>query len=470
VTSPALTPDAVAAAARYADSWIAVRAAAQRVPGVQVAVRLAGDLVLSSAHGVADSSTGEPLTPQHVFRVASHSKTFTATAVLLLAEQGRLRLDDAVGTHLPWVAEADDELGRATLAELLAHAAGLTRDGRDGDFWALDGEFLDTAGLRTAVTAGGSLLPRSSRFKYSNIGYSLLGAVVEAVTGTSYAEHVTRVLLAPLELAHTTPELDPASPHPAAAGHASILTAGRRQPLPAVDTRAMAAATGFCSTAEDLTAWFSAHAPDAPDRLLDEHSLRRAQHPGWVVEGSDRQYGLGFVVQRVGTRTLVGHSGGFPGTITQSLIDPAARLAVSVLTNCIDGPASELALGTVRLVDLFAESWRAEPDRQDAEGAGTPGVDLDAFCGRWASVWGLLDVVRCGTALIALDPAREDPAAAVTRLEVLDGERLRVTDDSGFGDHGETWSLGRDDDGTPTLRAHSGTRLRPLTRTLDAGV
>ena len=460
MTSLPLTRDVVAAAARYADSWIAVRAAAQRVPGVQVAVRLAGELVLSSAHGVADVSTGQPLTPQHVFRVASHSKTFTATAVLLLAEQGRLRLDDEVARHLPWVAGADEELGRASLRELLAHAAGLTRDGRDGDFWALDGEFPDLAGLRSAVTAGGSLLPRSSRFKYSNTGYSLLGAVVEAVTGTSYAEHVTQALLRPLGLAHTTPELDPGSPHPAAVGHASILTAGRRQPLPTVRTRAMAAATGFCSTAEDLTAWFSAHSPAAPDRLLDEHSLRLAQHPGWVVEGSDRQYGLGFVVQRLGSRTLVGHSGGFPGTITQSLLDPAARFAVSVLTNCIDGPASELALGTVRIVDLFAEHWREE----------TGAVDLDAFCGRWASIWGLLDVVRCGTALLALDPAREDPTAAVTRLEVLDGERLRVTDDGGFGDHGETWVLGRDDDGTPTLRAHSGTRLRPLARVLDAGV
>jgi len=456
VTSPPLTRDVVAAATRYADSWIAVRSAAQRVPGVQVAVRLGGELVLSTAHGVADVSTGEPLTPQHVFRVASHSKTFTATAVLLLAEQGRLRLDDAVGTHLPWVAEADDELGRATLAELLAHAAGLTRDGLDGDFWTFDGDFLDTAGLRAAVSAGGSLLPRSSRFKYSNIGYSLLGAVVEAVTGTSYAEHVTQALLRPLELTRTTPEADPASPHPVAVGHTSLLTSSRRRPLPDAETRAMAAATGFCSTAEDLTTWFSAHSPASPDRLLDEHSLRLAQHPAWVVEGSDRHYGLGFVVQRVGTRTLVGHSGGFPGHITQSLLDPAARFAVSVLTNCVDGPASEFALGTVKIVDLFAETWREE----------TPTPHLDAFCGRWASVWGLLDVVRCGTALIALDPGREDPTAGVTRLEVLDERRLRVTDDSGFGDHGATWTLGRDDDGTPTLRAHSASRLRPLARYL----
>ena len=463
MTSLPLPRDVVVAAARYADTWIALRAAAQRVPGVQVAVRLGGELVLSSAHGLADARTAEPLTPQHVFRVASHSKTFTATAVLLLAEQGRLRLDDAVAVHLPWVAEGDAELGRATLRELLAHAAGVTRDGRDGDFWQLDGEFLDAAGLRTAVAEGGSVLPRSSRFKYSNIGYSLLGAVLEAVTGTSYAEHVTQALLNPLALRRTAPERDVDSPDPLASGHTSIATAGGRLPLPDVSTRAMAAATGFCSTAEDLTAWFSAHSPASADRLLDEHSLRLAQHPGWAVEGSDRHYGLGFVVQQAGTRTLVGHSGGFPGHSTQSLLDPGAGFAVSVLTNCIDGPAGELALGAVRIADLFAAHWR--------EGTGSDGTgsdDLDAFCGRWASIWGVLDVVRCGTALLGLDPEREDPTAQVVELEVLDAQRLRVREDGGFGSYGETWSLGRDDDGTPTLRAHSGATLRPLARQLAA--
>src|SRR5262245_36010634 len=93
--------------ARYADTWVALRARTQRVPGVQVAVAVAGDVLLPSAHGFArlpgtngEDDAGEPLTTSHLFRIASHSKTFTATAVMQLVEAGKLRLDDTAGEHV----------------------------------------------------------------------------------------------------------------------------------------------------------------------------------------------------------------------------------------------------------------------------------------------------------------------------------------------------------------------------------
>ncbi|MEZ0491393.1 serine hydrolase domain-containing protein [Kineococcus sp. TBRC 1896] len=224
--TPPLTAATVAAAADVAARWTAFRRERLQVPGVQFAVRLHGDLVHSSAHGWADVERGVPLRTDHVFRVASHSKTFTATAVLALADAGRLRLDDLLAQHVPWVAEADPELGRATLRELLGHAAGVTRDGVEGDFWQLDGEFLDADGLREAVGRGGSLVPRSSRFKYSNIGYSLLGLVVEAVTGTSYGAHLATVT-APLGLSRTTSDLPAAGE--LATGYSAAATGPRRQ-------------------------------------------------------------------------------------------------------------------------------------------------------------------------------------------------------------------------------------------------
>ena len=85
---PSSTPRA------YAGSWLAYRTVRDRVPGIQAAVLFGDEVVHASAHGVADVDTGTPLTVEHRFRVASHSKTFTATAVVQLAEQGRLRLDD----------------------------------------------------------------------------------------------------------------------------------------------------------------------------------------------------------------------------------------------------------------------------------------------------------------------------------------------------------------------------------------
>lgn len=451
MTAPVLTRDGVTAACSYARDWLEFRRTALRVPGVQAAVRLGGELVLSTAHGVADVGTGTALTPEHVFRVASHSKTFTATAVLRLAERGRLRLDDAVGSHVPWVGQESPELGRATLRELLGHAAGVTRDGRAGDFWILDGEFPDADGLRTAVREGGALIGRSERFKYSNIGYSLLGLVVEAVTGTSYADHVRAEFVEPLGLRRTAADVD-AFPdrQEFATGHSS-LAVGDQVPLTSPSTRAMAAATGFCSTAEDLTAWFSAHA-SGRDAVLDAHSRRLAQRAEWTVEGSESTYGLGFIGERCGARDLVGHSGGFPGHITKSVVDVTAGLAVSVLTNAVDGPATELARGLVRIVDLVASEWTVRTD----------GPDLDPFCGRWANLFGVHDVVRCGSTLVAVDPQATDPGAATVRLDPVDDTTLRVTADGGFGGYAETWTLGRRTDGVPTLRSFSGTTMVPL--------
>ncbi|MGI4895708.1 MAG: hypothetical protein ACRYF3_11410, partial [Janthinobacterium lividum] len=197
---------------------------------------------------------------------------------------------------------------------------------------------------------------------------------------------------------------------------------------------------------------FSAHATGRDD-VLDAHSRRLAQRVEWAVEGDDRTYGLGFIGERCGERALVGHSGGFPGHITKSVLDPTAGLAVSVLTNCVDGPAAELALGLVRIVDLVARTF-----------SGTGPVDLTAFTGRWANLWGVLDVVAAGGTLLGLDPDSADPAGTPVRFDVVDASTLRVSDDGGFGSFAEWWTRGERPDGTPTLSGHSGMTMVPLDR------
>lgn len=123
---------AVADAVTYFDSWLEFRQRYSRVPGVQAAVLLRDELLLSSAYGHADVEAGDKLTPQHLFRIASHSKTFTATAVLQLAERGSLRLDDPAEHWLPFLTGAP--LGTVTVRELLGHSAGVIRDGYDSNF------------------------------------------------------------------------------------------------------------------------------------------------------------------------------------------------------------------------------------------------------------------------------------------------------------------------------------------------
>src|SRR5579872_1320610 len=125
--------------AAWADDWLLHRQRTLRTPGLQFAIAHKGELIVSGAHGVADLSTGEVLREDHLFRIASHSKTFTATAILQLAEgpDASLRLDDPLGQHLSWLGdmEVGPSIADLTISDLLGHAGGVTRDGIDGDFW-----------------------------------------------------------------------------------------------------------------------------------------------------------------------------------------------------------------------------------------------------------------------------------------------------------------------------------------------
>src|SRR3954463_4517487 len=103
-TTPERTAEVAAAAAPYLESWLDHQRRRARVPGVQAAVRVGDRLGLDTALGVADVAPGERLRPGHLFRIASHSKTFTAIAVLQLVEAGRMRLDDPVGRWVPALA------------------------------------------------------------------------------------------------------------------------------------------------------------------------------------------------------------------------------------------------------------------------------------------------------------------------------------------------------------------------------
>ncbi|RZU32577.1 serine hydrolase domain-containing protein [Blastococcus saxobsidens] len=432
----------VRAAAGYLRSWVAAQAAHRRVPGVQVAVRSGGELVLSAAVGLADEVAGTPLTREHLFRIASHSKTFTATAVLQLVEADRMRLDDPIGQHLPEL--AGSPVGRVTVRELLGHQAGVLRDGADADFWQLGTPFPDRAAVLAEVRRAGLVHARNEHFKYSNLGYALVGLAVEAVTGTSFADHCRTAILDPLGLTRTGTDLDPARAGEYASGHTGrLLGEDPREVLAQVGTGAMAAATGFFSTAEELSAYGTAHVL-GDERLLTDDSKRLMQRLESVVTAYGTEvgrYGLGLELMTVGDRQLVGHSGGWPGHITLTLVDPVAQLVVSVLTNAIDGPAHELAVGLVKLVGVaLAPRTEVPPPPPGAPPA-------SAFTGRFAGLWGMVDVAELGGRLVLLRPTAPDPLPTVEELEVVDGETLRVAPQPGFGASGERVPVERDPSG-----------------------
>lgn len=448
---------AVQSACAYADRWLAFRQRYLRVPGVQVAVLYDDGVVFSKAYGYADAESQTTLTPRHLFRIASHSKTFTGTAVFQLVEAGKLRLDDPIGQHVPWIKDASPAVAAVTVRELLSHSGGVIRDSNDGDFWQLWKPFPDEDSLRARLDADSAIYPANERFKYSNIGYSLLGQVVAAASASSYNSYVTTNIVDRLGLTDTAPELDLGRLGDYATGYSALSYRDDRLPIDHVDTRAMSAAAGFSSTAGDLVRYVAAHFY-GDTRLISDGSKRVMQREEWRVdESAGTAYGLGMASAKVGERRMIGHGGGYPGHSTRTMFDPQDKLAVSVLTNAIDGPPEELASGIVKLIDLAAKSENDDPT-------------LDRFCGRFANLWGVLDVARFGDKLYGISPTQADPTDHPTELAVESDDTLRVTESLGYGAPGERFHYDFETEAVRMVRGGGGMTVYPIERyaeTLD---
>jgi CubicO group peptidase (beta-lactamase class C family) len=410
------------AAVAYLSQWLAFQVRSTWQPGVSVAVTHHGRLVHASAHGVADPGTGAPLTPAHRFRIASHSKTFTAVGILALRAQGRLRLDDPVGTHVEGLHPA---VAAATVADVLTHTAGLTRDGDDTGQWADRRPFLDAGELR-AVLAQAPVLDRAARFKYSNIGYGLAGLVIEGATGEPYRDWIVRHVIRPAGLADTTPDVDTAA-GPIAVGHSGALPLGRRVAIPGRnDTGALAAATGFVSTASDVARFVAQLDPAASRSVLDVTSRRELLARRWAVpdDAGGRSYGLGTItVAHHGTAT-VGHSGAFQGYASRTALVPGEGWCVSMLTNAIDGPASPWCDGALSILRRFACD-------------GAPTAAVRSWTGRWWDLWSVTDLVPVGDRVLAAAPAQADPFADAPVLAVTGRDTAVIERAGGFSSHGQ---------------------------------
>src|SRR4051812_13620799 len=151
----------------YLRGWIAFQMRASQQPGCIVAIAYRGRIVTEYAFGQANLKSGEKLTPRHRFRIASHSKSFTAAGIMKLREQRKLRLDDAVGQY---VGNLHPRVAAATIGQILSHSAGLVRDGTASGQFTDSRPFLSTAELMSDLGAPPVIEP-GSRFKYSNHGF-----------------------------------------------------------------------------------------------------------------------------------------------------------------------------------------------------------------------------------------------------------------------------------------------------------
>jgi D-alanyl-D-alanine carboxypeptidase len=433
--------DQVKRGADYLEGWFDFQFRSTTWPGLIAAVQHEDELVWSQAYGVADVKRNIPMTSQHQFRIASQSKMFTATAIFLLAERGQLQVDDYVSKHLDWFGSGiDPDLSHVTIRQLLCHGAGLARDSEDARFWDAERPFPSREELRQIVTGARLVFPSNTRFKYSNIGFGALGAVIEAVSGESFASFVRENILVPLGLTATGADIEEHEQGSMAVGYGPSHLGLPRVEYPPIATAALQPATGFFSTVADLGAFAAAHFM-GNEQLLTDASKRDMQKIQWRMPLDGQDYASGFDRVHVSGRDVIGHRGAFIGYKSCTRFDPEVKIAVSVAVTAQDGLARQLSEAAFAILNFFRHPAMGEALRSQ------PGLVSSSHANRFFSPWGVTDLVPIDDWLFMVDPSELNPFESPSVLQLSDPDNATVVRAPGYGSAGQSVSFVRDASG-----------------------
>lgn len=330
-------------------------AAAGKRPGAAVAVVLDGRVVLMKGYGLADIGRAKPVTPSTIFRIASITKSLTATAVLQLVDAGKLKLDDPVSHYLPEIPAG------IRVSHLLTHTAGIP-------------DFIPYAEMLRRPLE----FEPGSRLNYSNNGYEILGRLIGKVTGKSWDAVAREQIFAPLGMNGTGYDLGAAMP---ARATGYLLGKNGYEPISVPDARDASAAGGLFSTVEDLVRFEEAF---AAGKLLRPETARRAWTPVALPGGRSGAYGYGWTLLTHRGVREVSHGGDITGFNSYLAIYPDEKLAVVVLSNVGMRPPGPVPTAG-DLAHRIAEIWLG--DRMQKEDAPStvrvPAGILDGYTGRY---------------------------------------------------------------------------------------
>lgn len=347
------TVDTIAPALRQRIDQIANQVLELRgVPSASIAVVEGGKLAYTQAYGLAHLDPAEHATPAMRYSVGSISKQFTAAAILLLLEQGKLRLDDPVGKYMPGLTRGDE----VTIRQILSHTSGYQ------DYWPED--YLMTPMMKP--TSAQQILDTwakkpldfepGTQWQYSNTNYVIAGLIVEKVSGEKLMDFLEEHLFHPLGMTSVwdSDEAKLTSTDATAYVRAAL---GPPRPAPKEGRGWMFAAGELAMTPHDLALW--------DESLIAQTILKPESYKAMFTEvklkdGRGTKYGLGVEVTEESGHRAIEHSGEVTGFVSDNVVLPDDGVAVAVLTNHMAGGASQIA-------DLVVTAVAGDKNQSDAE-------------------------------------------------------------------------------------------------------
>ncbi len=346
------------------------------VPGIAVGIIHKDSVILAKGYGISNINTGEPVRSSTNFGIASNSKAFTATALLLLEQEKMLKLDDKVKKYIPEFKMYNDYVTEEfTIRDLLTHRSGLGLGAGDLMVWP-DGHDFTPEDIVANIHHLKPVSDFRSKYDYDNLLYIIAGVVIERVSGMTWTDFIRERFIEPLDMSRTgaswntlKDKSDVIAPHVPVDGKLKVID---RYTNPVFD-----AAAGLYSNVDDLIKWvrFQLNHGKTPsgEQIVRKNFMDQLSKPQTIMNQFTRPpyhslfkaYGLGFQLQDVAGKLEVSHTGGLEGIVTQVIMYPQLDLGIIVLTNQQEGAAFMAVSNTIKdfYLGLPYSDWVGEYKR-----------------------------------------------------------------------------------------------------------
>ena len=410
----------------------------ERVTGAAIGVVRDQELVWSLGFGYADLATDRVPDADTLFRCGSITKTLTATAIMQLRDEGKLAIDDPIARYIPEFGAVKARFSRpenVTIRRLLTHTSGLMGEGPNNGWENL--EFPPIEEMVAALGQAEIVIEPETQYKYSNLGFALLGEVISRVSGQRYCDYIQRNLLETLGMNGSGLSLTDSMRPRMATGYTIRVLEGEPQIAPHPKLHGWDAAGSLYSSVNDLAKWISfqfrtkAEAREG-SQVLKGSSLS-AMHRVQFMESNWLQgYALGWRADRRGENIYHHHSGGIHGFLTKVTFNKLHRIGTIVLTNA----NTHMAFETIgyELLEALVPAIREATEAARSLRKTVPTAEKHRpFIGRYEDpqMGGVIWIVSRGGELVILNPGSATiPAAPDQRLVPTD-DRLVFTIEGG---------------------------------------
>jgi len=432
--------------------WLDAMQKYDELPGISAIALEDQEVIWKGAFGEANPEEGLSMETNTICSVCSISKLFTSVAIMNLYEDEKLRLDDEIQDILPeFDLEQQFELsGPITIRNLLTHSSGLPRENAFSHWTDPSLEFPTKEAILESLEQQETLYPSSTYFQYSNLAMTLLGFVVEEITGESYEKYIEKHILTPLQLEDTRPDMpEELWGDQLAVGYSFETMEGEQLKVDMFKPNGVTPAAGFSSTVEDLAdfaAWQFRLYEAEEEEILKPSTIRNMHNIHWMDSDFGTSWGLGFSVYKgPDGKKWVGHGGHCPGYKTTLAMIPETKIAYSVMVNSSNANAGKYSRG---MHAIFSKAGEIEPEEDEALAA-----ELKEYAGYYqGEVMNSISYVGTwGDKLVMLGVPADDPGNFSTYHRVEKDHFVRIRDN---GEDGENVYFIRNEEGEVVQRKY----------------